>query len=54
MMKRMFTRLVRVDNWEKQEKSRVDNWEKQEKSFVIAMMLMVVFNFACVVFMLNK
>ncbi|HEY9128966.1 MAG TPA: hypothetical protein VIN02_03950 [Sulfurovum sp.] len=42
-MKRMLIRLVRIDNW-----------EKQEKSFVIAMMLMVVFNFALVVFMLNK
>ncbi len=42
-MKRMLTRLVRIDNW-----------EKQEKSFVIAMMMMVVFNFALVVFMLNR
>jgi len=33
---------------------RIDNWEKEEKSFVIAMMLMVVFNFTLVVFMLNK
>lgn len=42
-MKRMILRLINIENW-----------EKQEKTFVIAMMIMVLFNFSVVIYMLNR
>ena len=42
-MKKMLIRLAKIDNW-----------EKEEKLFVIAMIMMAIFNFALVLFLLTK